>query len=64
MSALRCWIDHLTCLEGEKEKRVGNRETEGQKCVGEAIGGKEGSEKTWDTCGFLHTLIHHERAEK
>lgn len=54
----------LTCLEQEREKGVGNRGAEGQKCVGEAIGAREGLEKTWDTCGFLHTVIHRERAEK
>lgn len=64
MSPLWCWKEHLTCLEQEKEKGIGNREAEGQKCVGETIGGKEGLEKTWDTCGFLHALIHYEREEK
>lgn len=57
MSALWYWKEHLTCFEQEKEKGAGNREAEGQKCVGEAIGGKEGLEKTWDTCSFLHSCI-------
>lgn len=32
--------------------------------MGEAISGKEGLEENWNTCGFLHTLIHPERVEK
>lgn len=54
----------LTYLEQAREKGVGNRGAEEQKCVGEATGGREVLEKTWETCGFLHTLIHRERVEK
>lgn len=39
----------LTCPEPEREKGVGNREAEGQKWVGEAIGSREGLEETWGT---------------
>lgn len=58
------WEEPLTSLEQEKKKGTGEREAEGQKYVEEAISGKEGLEKTWSTCGFLHALIHHEKVEK
>lgn len=39
----------LTRPEQEREKGVGNREAEGQKWAGGAIGSRERLEKTWRT---------------